>query len=635
MLQINDLTYRIAGRVLFDRASVTVPAGHRAGLVGPNGSGKTTLLRLIAGELQPDDGAIVLPPRWRVGTVAQEAPGGPETLLDTVLAADRERHDLLAEAETADDPHRIAEVHTRLADIDAHAAPARAAAILAGLGFDEAAQARPCRDLSGGMRMRVALAATLFRQPELLLLDEPTNHLDLESTLWLEGFLKAYPHTIVLVSHDRDLLNRAVEGIVHLDGGRLKAYGGNWDKFQETLRLEREQQAAQAAKQEARRRHLQSFVDRFRYKATKARQAQSRIKALEKMQPVEVVGEGPAVRFNLPQPEPLAPPIVALDGASAGYDGRPVLRGLTLRVDMDDRIALLGANGNGKSTLVKLLARRLEPMAGTVAHAPKLRVGYFAQHQTDELDPARSALAEAMAWWPNVTQEKARSHLGRFGFAQARAETRVGALSGGEKARLLLALMTREAPHLLLLDEPTNHLDVASREALVEALNGYEGAVVLITHDPHLVRLTADRLWLVADGTCRPFDGDLDDYRDRVLSRARADRGAARAEKRADRAEKRGDGDAPVRGKDQRRAAAETRAAQAPLRRRAQEAEREIARLEREKAALERRMADPAVYDGPADQVTRLQIALHDVATRLAEAEDAWLEASAALEEAG
>ncbi len=635
MLQINDLTYRIAGRVLFDRASVTVPAGRRAGLVGPNGSGKTTLLRLIAGDLQPDDGAIVLPPRWRVGVVAQEAPGGPDSLLDTVLAADRERHDLLAEAETADDPHRIAEVHTRLADIDAHAAPARAAAILAGLGFDETAQARPCSDLSGGMRMRVALAATLFRQPELLLLDEPTNHLDLESTLWLEGFLKAYPHTIVLVSHDRDLLNRAVEGIVHLNGGRLKAYGGNWDAFQETLRLEREQQAAQAAKQETRRRHMQAFIDRFRYKATKARQAQSRIKALERMQPVEVVGEGPAVRFDLPQPEPLAPPIITLDDAAAGYDGRPVLRGLNLRIDMDDRIALLGANGNGKSTLVKLLARRLAPMAGTVAHAPRLRIGYFAQHQTDELDPARTALAEAMAWWPAATHEKARSHLGRFGFAQERAETRVGALSGGEKARLLLALMSREAPHLLLLDEPTNHLDVASRDALVEALNAYEGAVVLITHDPHLVRLTADRLWLVADGTCRSWDGDLDDYRDMVLSRSRAERGAARAEKRADRTDKRADGDASASRKDQRRAAAETRAAQAPLRRRAQEAERQIARLEREKAALERRMANPAFYDGPAEQVTRLQIALHDVATRLAEAEDAWLEASAALEEAG
>ncbi|HET8729155.1 MAG TPA: ABC-F family ATP-binding cassette domain-containing protein, partial [Alphaproteobacteria bacterium] len=543
-----------------------------------------------------------------------------------------ERATLLAEAETATDPHRIAEIHTRLADIDAHAAPARAAAILSGLGFDQAAQNRPCRELSGGMRMRVALAATLFTRPELLLLDEPTNHLDLEATLWLEGFLKTYPETILVVSHDRDLLNRVADTTIHLENGKLTAYAGGYDQFERTRRMRLEHQAALASKQLAQRRHMQAFIDRFRYKASKARQAQSRIKALERMEPIVSIVEDRTVSFDFPRPEPLSPPLIALEGVKAGYDGRVVLSALNQRIDMDDRIALLGANGNGKSTFVKLLAGRLAPLDGTVRKSGKLKVGYFAQHQTDELNPRLTALAQAREWMPLATEEKVRAHLGRFGFAQARAETTIANMSGGEKARLLFALMSREAPHILLLDEPTNHLDVDSREALVQAINAYEGAVVLITHDPHLIELTADRLWLVADGTVKAFDGDMDDYRRLLAEQRRAERAEMRAErsagKEADRIE-------PVNRKDQRRAAAETRAALAPLRKRAKDAEARIAKLEGEKSVIERQLADPKLYDGPADKLTHLQIALHEVETGIAAAEEAWLEAQAQLEEAG
>jgi ATP-binding cassette subfamily F protein 3 len=631
MLQINDVTYRIGGRVLLDRATVAVDRGRRIGLVGPNGTGKTTLLRLITGEAAPDSGSISVPRRWTVGTVPQEAPHGPESLIDTVLAADAERAALLAEAETATDPHRIAEIHTRLADIDAHSAEARAAQILAGLGFDEAAQRGPCSDLSGGLRMRVALAATLFTMPDLLLLDEPTNHLDLEATLWLEGFLKSYPHTILMVSHDRDLLNRSVDGIVHLENQRLTLYSGGYDTFERTRRMKLEHLSALAQKQAAQRRHMQAFVDRFRYKASKARQAQSRLKALEKMEPIVSVAENRTVNFDFPAPDPLSPPLIALDGATAGYGDTVVLRDLDLRIDMDDRIALLGANGNGKSTFVKLLADRLRPLSGRLRKSSKLKVGYFAQHQQDELNLERTALAEAQAVMPMATEEKVRAHLGRFGFPQDKAETKIADMSGGEKARLLFALMTREAPHILLLDEPTNHLDVDSRQALVQAINAYDGAVVLITHDPHLVETTADRLWLVADRTVKAFDGDIDDYRRLLRDQRRAERSADRAEKRAVK------DDAPERvtaadRKDQRRAAAEARAQLAPIRKQAQATEREIARLEAEKAKLEAKLADPALYDGPAEKLTELQITLGEVARKLGEAEETWLDLHERLE---
>ena len=623
MLQIQDLTIRIAGRTLLDSASVSVPAGHKAGLVGHNGTGKSTLLRAIRQEIALDGGQISIPARWRMASVAQEAPSGPASLLDTVLAADTERASLLAEAETAEDPHRIGEIHTRLADIDAHSAPARAATILAGLGFDAEAQARPVGDLSGGMRMRVALAATLFLQPDLLLLDEPTNHLDLEATLWLEGWLKAYPHTVLMVSHDRDLLNRVVDMTIHLEAGKLTAYSGGYDQFERTRRMRLEHMAALQKRQIAQRQHMQSFIDQFKAKATKARQAQSRMKALEKMEPIVALVEDQSISFDFPQPEELSPPILVLDKVSVGYDGRAVLKNVDLRIDMDDRIALLGANGNGKSTLAKLFAGRLEPMAGSVRKSSKLKVGYFAQHQAEELDLSLNAIAQARRVMPDATDEKIRAHLGRFGFVQRRAETRIGDMSGGEKARLLLALMAREAPQLLLLDEPTNHLDVDSRQALVQALNEYDGAVVLITHDPHLIELSADRLLLVKDGAVQPFDGDLDDYRRLLAEQRRQERAGRQAERAA----------APVDRKEQRRAAAEARAQLAPLRQEIREIEKRIQALEKEKQRIEAKLADTALYSNPA-AATEQQIALHDVQTRLDAAEEAWLDANGKLEEA-
>ena len=626
MLQINDLVYRAAGRPLFDRATVAVNKDERVGLVGRNGSGKTTLLRLIAGQLGPDEGSVAVPRAWRIGAIAQDAPSGPDSLIDTVLAADTERTALLAEAADCHDPARIADLHERLAVIGAESAPARAARILAGLGFDEATQQRPCAELSGGWRMRVALAALLFSKPDLLLLDEPTNHLDLEATLWLEGFLKTYPGTLVLVSHDRDLLNRVPRRIVHLTLGKLVAYAGNYDRFERTRRERQARDAALHAKQLAERRHIQAFIDRFRYKASKARQAQSRIKALERMEPIASVVEERTVRFDLPQPRALPPPLLTLEGASVGYTpGAPVLDRLDLRLDMDDRIALLGPNGNGKSTFAKLLAGRLAPQEGRLTASRKLRIGYFAQDQAEELDLAATPLQLMGRALPGEPEVRLRGQLGRFGFGEDHARTRVADLSGGEKARLLFALMTREAPQLLLLDEPSNHLDVDAREALVQALNAFDGAVVLVTHDPHLIALTAERLWLVANGTVAPFDGDLEDYRRLLQDERRAARTSAAAK----------DDAAPrASRKDKRRANAQARAAVAHLRRAIRDAEARIETLSRERDLLEARLADPAVYNGPTADLQELQVRFGEIKRALTEAENAWLDAQTAAEAA-
>jgi ATP-binding cassette subfamily F protein 3 len=627
MLHIQDIVYRIAGRPLFDQASATLAKGERVGLVGPNGSGKTTLLRLIAGELHLDGGSVAVPRNVRIGRVAQEAPSGPDSLIDTVLAADTELGALLAEAGKAQDPARIAEIHERLATIGAESAPARAARILAGLGFDEAAQQQPCAALSGGWRMRVALAGLLFARPDLLLLDEPTNHLDLEATLWLEGYLKSYPGTLLLVSHDRDLLNRVPQKILHLEGGKLNLYAGNYDRFERTRREALEHQAKLRSRQLAQRRHIQAFVDRFRYKASKARQAQSRLKALERMEPVASMMERRTVAFAFPEPAPLSPPLITLDRASAGYEaGKAVLHALDLRLDMDDRIALLGPNGNGKSTLMKLLAGRLKPQGGRLVKSSKLKVGYFAQDQAEELDLSATPLQLMARALPKEPEVRLRAQLGRFGFGQDHAGTRIGALSGGEKARLLFALMTREAPQVLLLDEPTNHLDVDAREALVQALNAFDGAVVLVSHDPHLIALTTERLWLVAGGTVAAFEGDLDDYR-RLLETERRD---ARAKARVGKPGKAAGGKSR---KDQRRAGAEARAAVAHLRKTAKQAEARIEKLTKEKAALEDRLADPEVYNGSTADLQALHIKFGDITRALAQAEEDWLAALAAVEE--
>ena len=616
LLTIDDASLRMAGRPLLDHASLRVDAGRRIGLVGRNGAGKSTLLKAIAGELALDGGSIHLAASARMAQVRQEAPSGPATLLETVLEGEPERLALLAEAETAP-PARMAEIHDRLRTIGADAAPARAAAILAGLGFDTAAQSRAVSEFSGGWRMRVALATALFAQPDLLLLDEPTNHLDLEATMWLEGWLARFPGACLIVSHDRGLLDRAVEAIAHLDQRRLSLTPGGYTEFVR-IRTEQAMQQARAAERiNAQRAHMQAFVDRFRAKATKARQAQSRLKALERLPVMQAVVEDVTTRFDFPEPAELPPPILQLDRVDAGYNGRPVLRNISLRLDMEDRIALLGANGNGKSTLAKLLAGRMEPLAGKIHRSPRLRVGYFAQHQAEELLPHETPVDHMARAMSQALPPAVRAQLARFGLDADRADTPTAQLSGGERARLLLALATRDAPQLLILDEPTNHLDIDARDALVRALAEFGGAVILITHDPHLVELVADRLWLVADGTAKPFDGDLDEYRALLTERGRP----AKTE-------------APTR-KDDRRDRAQARVQSAPLRKQAREAEAKLAQLAKERAALEARLADPAIYAlGRSADVTAANTRLAAIARETDAAEIAWLEAEEALADA-
>ena len=614
MLRIEDLTYRIGARELLTRAGATIHAGHKVGLVGRNGVGKTTLLRLIARELEPDEGAVDVPRIWRIGKSTQEVPGSSRSLIETVLDADRELNELEVEARTATDPDRIAEIHARLEEKGAHSARARAARILAGLGFSEAAQQESCSSYSGGWRMRVALAALLFTEPDLLLLDEPTNHLDLEAGLWLEDYLRRYVGTVVLVSHDRALLNRVVDEILHLEHGALTLYQGGYDRFEATRRRRLELDEKLRAKQEAQRAHMQKFVDRFRYKASKARQAQSRLKMLEKLEPIPEHREEAGISFAFPDPGRLAPPLYSMNRVSVGYDGKPVLGTLSLRLDDDDRVALLGANGNGKSTLMKLLAGRLEPLSGQITKPDKLRVGYFAQHQADELDIEVTPIVELGRRRPKDTELQIRTHLGGFGFSQQRAETTIANLSGGEKARLLFALMTSDKPHILLLDEPTNHLDVVSRQALIHAINEFEGAVVIVSHDPHVISLTADRFWLIDRGTAAPFDGDLDDYRSHLLGQ---DKTVEQTKSSAS--------DKPNDKKERRRRSAEERAALSGLSKKRKEAVAMVDRLDAQRTELQKALADPALYDGDKSELVDLQVKLGQVEKDLAEAEEAWM----------
>src|SRR5436190_8833367 len=590
MLVLDDISIRVAGRLLLDGASARIPAGARVGLVGRNGIGKTTLFRAIAGEIGVEHGSIGMPARTRIGRLAQEAPSGPERLIDVVLAADVERTQLLADAETAQDAHRIAEIQTRLADIGAHAAPARAASILAGLGFDEAAQQRPCTDFSGGWRMRVALAAVLFSEPDLLLLDEPTNYLDLEGTLWLTDHLARYPRTVIVISHDRDLLDDAVEWILHIDAGKLALYRGGYTAFAHQRAERQALNAAAAKKQEAERKHLQAFIDRFKAKASKARQAQSRVKKLAKLTPIAAIANDDVRPIVIPPPaKALSPPIIALDRVSVGYEpDKPVLQRLTLRIDTDDRIALLGPNGNGKSTLAKLLAGRLAPIDGAITRPDRIEVAYFAQHQLDELIPAQSVYDHVRRLMPDAPEAKVRARAGSVGFTGERADTPVESLSGGEKARLLLGLATFAGPHLVILDEPTNHLDIDSRAALIEAINDYPGAAILVSHDRHLIEACADRLWLVGDGTVAPYEGDLDDYRRLVLG------GEARA---GDEREQPG---SKISRTDQRRAAAEKREELKPLKRRIDAAEKAVAKLGADIATIDAQLASDLFARDPA-----------------------------------
>ncbi|TYO63103.1 ABC-F family ATP-binding cassette domain-containing protein [Bradyrhizobium hipponense] len=618
MLSITDLSVRLAGRLLIDQSSVQITPGSRVGMVGRNGTGKSTLFKIIRGELAAEHGSVTLPPRWRVGSLAQEAPNGPESLISVVLKADLERDALLHEAEGAIDPHRIAEIQTRLVDIDAHSAPSRAAAILSGLGFSAADQVRPCAEFSGGWRMRVALAATLFAAPDLLLLDEPTNYLDLEGTLWLEDHLAHYPRTVIVISHDRDLLESSVDQILHLERGKLTLYRGSYSSFEEQRAARELLDAKQVKRQEAERARLQAFVDRFKAKASKARQAQSRVKMLERLKPITALVTEDVREISFPAPEKiLSPPIIAVDNASVGYDpNTPVLGRVTLRIDNDDRIALLGANGNGKSTLVKLLAGRLAPFSGRVTRADKLSIAYFAQHQLDELNEDASAYDHVRKLMGDAPEAKVRARAGAIGFSGKAADTKVGKLSGGEKARLLLGLATFFGPNMIILDEPTNHLDIDSRAALAEAINEFPGAVIMVSHDRYLIEACADRLWIVADRTVTNYDGDLDEYRRLVLSSRNAE---ASPRERSISSEK------PQRPRSDNRGS---------LKKRIAEAEAEIARVGEIIAKIDTALALPDIFTRDPKQAAQLSKARANAADALARAEEQWLEASAQFDEA-
>jgi len=614
MLRINDLNYAIQGRPLFEGASAVIPTGHKVGLIGRNGAGKTTLFNLIRGDIPSESGTITLPARARIGGVSQEVPGNEVSLLNTVLAADVERAALMAESETAKDPHRIADIHTRLADIDAYSAEARASSILKGLGFDAEEQHMPCSAFSGGWRMRVALAAVLFSEPDYLLLDEPTNYLDLEGALWLEAYLVKYPHTVLIISHDRELLNRAVGAILHLENRQLTYYTGPYDQFVRQRKAQREVQAAAAKKQEAHRAHLQSFVDRFKAKASKAKQAQSRVKMLEKMETIRAPEDAARTVFTFPEPEELSPPIIATEGVSVGYDGKAILRNLNLRIDQDDRIALLGKNGQGKSTLAKLLSGRLDPMSGNMQTSRKLRIGFFAQHQVDELFIDETPIQHLRRERPDEGESRLRARLAGFGLGPDQAETEVGRLSGGQKARLSLLLATLPAPHLLILDEPTNHLDIESREALVEALTAYSGAVILISHDMHLLSMVADRLWLVKDGHVSVWQEDLEAYRKDLLTKEAPDR--------------------PRKSKaTPKRASRDTILA---LRADVRKCEERVNKLNEMRDKLAKKLADPALYDEDAgNRAEPWQRKYSEVMNALDRADDMWMKALEKLEKAG
>jgi ATP-binding cassette subfamily F protein 3 len=618
MITLDGITLRLGGHLVLDHASAALPPKARVGLVGRNGAGKSTLLKVISGVYEPDGGRMEAPSGTRIGYVAQEAPGGDATPFETVLAAATERAELLAEAEHVHDPHRIGEIHERLNAIDAHGAPARASRILAGLGFSEAAQHQPLDSFSGGWRMRVALAALLFSEPDLLLLDEPSNHLDLEAAVWLESFLKSYRGSLIVVSHERDLLNNVVDYILHLERGGLTLYHGNYDSFARQ-RSERAAHAEAARKQqEAKAKKLQAYVDRWRYKAHTARQAQSRLKALAAMTPIADAVHDASVSFDFPSPKELKPPLIVLDGVAVGYaPGAPVLSRLNFRIDPDDRLALVGRNGNGKTTLARLLAGQLKPMAGSVAASGKLQVGYFAQHQIEELVPDETPLQHMQRLLPAASPGAVRAQLGRFGFSGDKANVAVRQLSGGERARLSLALITREAPHILILDEPTNHLDVEARDALIEALAEFGGAVVVVSHDRHLLGLIADRLLLVEDGTAETFDGSLDEYRDMVLGSGGTERQKSVK---------------PDRRKPDRRLAAETRERRQVLRKQASQLEAELNRLWKRRAEIDRLLAAPAGNGGAS--ISELMKTRAEIERELASAEHRWLEASEAAERA-
>jgi ATP-binding cassette, subfamily F, member 3 len=625
MLTINGITVRLGGRDILSGATVAVPPRAKVGLIGRNGAGKSTLVKAIIGEIEPDEGSVEMPRRTKLGYIAQEAPNGVKSPFETVLESDVERTELIAESETCTDPDRLGDVHERLLAIDAYSAPSRAARILIGLGFDEDMQARPLDSFSGGWKMRVALASLLFSAPDVMLLDEPSNHLDLEATLWLENFLKSYPGTLIVISHERDLLNNVVDHIVHLHAGKLTLYPGGYDSFERQRNERLAQQAAARAAQEAQAGRLKDYIARNSARASTAKQAQSRAKMLAKMQPIAAMIEDPTLSFDFPDPEELRPPLITLDLASVGYTpGMPILSRLNLRIDPDDRIALLGRNGNGKTTLARLIAAQLAPMDGQMQATGKMQVGYFTQYQVEELAGASTPLELMTRAMEGKSPGAVRAQLGRFGFSGQRATSQVGTLSGGERARLALALVTRDAPHMLVLDEPTNHLDIDAREALVQALNAYQGAVILISHDRHMVELVADRLVLVDGGTARPYDGNIEDYIDFILGRNQPKTGAAGQPKDK--------GAAP-----DRKARAMARDEFKALKKKQTEAENAVNKIQAELAQIDRAMfepssAIPALAKLPMSELSQRRGKL---AQELEKAEEAWMLAGEKLEAAG
>lgn len=622
MLSVTNLTYRIGGRTILENCNVNVMDGWKVGVVGLNGAGKSTLFKLASGELHADGGDISMTNKHKLAMVRQDMPEVDTPLIDLVVQANTELAELLAAAETETDPYKISDIHERLMELDAYSAPSRAAILLTGLGFKEEQLTEPFSSFSGGWRMRVALASVLFLEPEVLMLDEPTNHLDLEAIMWLEEYLANYPHTLMIISHDRDLLNKCVDHIIHVDKKQLTMYTGTYDTFERERAERMGLQQKMHEKQKAQRAHMQAFVDRFKAKASKARQAQSRMKALEKMDIVDAVIADRAIKFTFPQPEELSPPILSMNWADVGYtEGKPILRKVHQSIDMDDRIALMGANGNGKSTLIKLIAGKLGAMEGEVVRSGKLRIGYFSQHQTEELDMTSTPFEEMKKLMvkkkPDVSEPAVRAKLGSFGFSKDLADNKISALSGGEKARLLFAIMSFDAPHLLLLDEPTNHLDMDAREALVQALNAYEGAVVLVSHDPSMVERVADRLWLIKDGACEPFDGDLDDYRKFIIQSRREERKEERAKK----------------SKAAKNEAKSSTKPDSSLLKKAAQAEQDVLKLTAEKEKLEAQMAQPGFYNNSGD-AAKVQKKYDEVVSKLNEQEAQWLDFQEQLERA-
>lgn len=615
MLTVSNLTYKIGTRTILDECSASIMDNWKVGVIGLNGAGKSTLFKLISNDLQADGGTVSYPSHQKLGMVRQDIEETDDALIDIVLAADEEMAQLWKAAETEEDPNKIAEIYEKLSDMDAYSAPSKAARLLTGLGFKEGQLKEPFSSFSGGWRMRVALAAALFVEPEILLLDEPTNHLDLEAIMWLESYLAAYPHTLLIISHDREVLNKCIDHVVHVDNQQLTMYTGNYDTFERERAERLGLQQKMFEKQQVEREHMQKFVDRFKAQASKARQAQSRMKALERMDIVDAVIAHRAVNFTFPNPDKISSPMVSIDNADVGYeDGNPILSSVHESIDRDDRIAILGANGNGKSTMMKLIAGKLGVMEGNLFRSNKLRIGYFSQHQTEELDVNATPYEEMMSMmrqkYPEVSEPIVRAKLGAFGFSRQLSDNKISTLSGGEKARLLFAFMSFDAPHLLLLDEPTNHLDIDAREALVQALNGYEGAIVIVSHDPNMIERVADRLWLVKDGACTHFDGDLEDYRKFTIQSRREERKGEKKKKNK------------VKTEDTKPVKTVNPQAIAKL-------EKKIAKLESQKTELEAMMSEDGFYSKPKAETENVQVLHENVISDLKSTEEEWLIAQA------